>query len=342
MPSATMNRAWRLAARPSGAIAPGDFRLSQEPVPAPKPGEALVRTVYLSLDPTNRIWMSDVDQYMPPVEIGDVMRGGTLGVVEASADPDLKPGAIVQGGWGWQDYACVSAGALRGRIPADDPTPLTAYMSVLGGTGLTAYFGLLEVAGAKAGDTVVVSAAAGAVGSIACQIAKLIGCRVVGIAGSDEKCRWLLELGVDAAINYRREDVLASLKRHCPGGIDVDFENVGGDILDAALTLVNNHARIALCGLISTYNDDTRVPGPQRFANILMKRVRVQGFIVTDFLKRFPEARAQLAAWLAEGKLKYQVDVVEGLENAPVAVGKLFTGENRGKLLVRVSPEPTR
>ncbi|WP_119418732.1 NADP-dependent oxidoreductase [Desertibaculum subflavum] len=337
------NRAWRLAARPAGAIKKSDFRLAEEPVLSPKPGEALVRTIYLSLDPTNRIWMSDVDQYMPPVGIGDVMRGGTIGVVEESNDPNLKPGEIVQGMWGWQDYACVPAAALRARIPAGDPTPLTAYMSVLGGTGLTAYFGLLELGQPKEGETVVVSAAAGAVGSIVGQIAKLKGCRVVGIAGTDEKCRWLTaELGFDAAINYRRENVLEALRKHCPKGIDVDFENVGGDILDAVLTLVNNYARVVLCGLISTYNENTEVPGPAKFANILMKRVKLQGFIVTDFLKRFPEGRAQLAEWVKAGKLKYQVDVVPGLENAPKAVGKLFTGENKGKLMVQVSEEPKR
>ena len=337
------NRAWRLAARPSGAIKESDFRLVEEPIPAPQAGEALVRTIYLSLDPTNRIWMSDVDQYMPPVQIGDVMRGGTIGVVEESNDPNLKPGEIVQGMWGWQDYASVPAATLRNRIAAGDPTPLTAYMSVLGGTGLTAYFGLLDLGQPKPGETVVVSAAAGAVGSIVGQIAKIQGCRVVGIAGSDEKCRWLTgELGFDAAINYRKENVLDALRKHCPKGIDVDFENVGGETLDAVLTLVNNYARVVLCGLISTYNDDTQVAGPAKFANILMKRVKLQGFIVTDFLKRFPEGRAQLAEWVKAGKLKYQVDVVRGLENAPKAVGKLFTGENKGKLMVQVSDEPKR
>lgn len=337
------NRAWRLAARPVGAIKESDFRLAEEPLPVPQAGEVRVRTVYLSLDPTHRIWMSDVDQYMPPVQIGEVMRGGTIGVVEQSNDPGLQPGEIVQGMWGWQDYACVPVAALRHRIAADDPTPLTAWMSVLGSTGLTAYFGLLDVGQPKAGETVVVSAAAGAVGSIVGQIAKIHGCRVVGIAGSDDKCGWLTgELGFDAAINYRKENVLDALRRHCPQGIDVDFENVGGATLDAVLTLVNHHARVALCGMISTYNDDAQVPGPTKFANILMKRVRLQGFIITDYLKRFPEGRAQLAAWLRAGRLKYQVDVVQGLENAPKALGRLFTGENTGKLLVQVSDEPER
>jgi NADPH-dependent curcumin reductase len=188
-----INRAWRLASRPTGAIKESDFRLVEEAAPKPKPGEALVRTVYLSLDPTNRIWMSDIDQYMPPVQIGDVMRGGTLGVVEESLDPSLKPGDVVQGMWGWQDYASVAAASLRARIPPGNTTPLSAYMSVLGSTGLTAYFGLMDIGQPKPGETVVVSAAAGAVGSIAGQIARLQGCRVVGLAGSPEKCRWLTD-----------------------------------------------------------------------------------------------------------------------------------------------------
>ena len=211
-------------------------------------------------------------------------------------------------------------------------------MSVLGATGMTAYFGLLDIGQPKAGETVVVSAAAGAVGSLVGQIAKIKGCRVVGIAGSDEKCAWITkDLGFDAAINYKKENVLESLKRHCPKGIDVYFENVGGEILDAVLTLINVGGRIPLCGLISTYNATDPVPGPYMFRNILMKRVRVQGFIITDYLPRFPEGVAQMGQWLGEGKLKYKVDIVKGLENAASAVNKLFTGENQGKLLVEVS-----
>lgn len=339
----TTNKAWRLAARPDGEIEPKHFRWSEEPMPEPNEGEALVRTIYLSLDPTNRIWMSDVDQYMPPVEIGDVMRGGTLGIVERSRSSELAPGDLVAGFWGWQTHAAVSARALRARVPRDTGLPLDAWMSVLGGTGLTAYFGLLDIGQPKAGETVVISAAAGAVGSIVGQIARLKGCRAVGIAGSAEKCRWLTEeLGFTAAIDYRAGNVLENLRRHCPNGIDVVFENVGGEILDASLTLLNFKARIALCGLISTYNtiEGTRVPGPYMFRNILMKRARIEGFIVTDFAPRFAEGRAALRQWLEQGKLKYKVDIVDGLENAPGAVSRLFTGANTGKLLVRVSPEP--
>jgi len=335
------NRQWVLRKRPVGDIAPGDLELVEAPKPTPGDGDILIRTVYLSLDPTNRIWMSDIDQYMPPVDIGDVMRGGTLGVVEQSNNAAFAVGDIVIPGLGgWQDYA-VSNGDGVTKIPPGLGIPLDAFMSVLGATGMTAYFGLLEIGQPKPGETVVVSAAAGAVGSTVGQIAKLKGCRVVGLAGSDEKCAWVVdELGFDACINYKRENVLSALRRACPDGIDVDFENVGGDILDAVLTLINQNARIALCGLISTYNAEGDVPGPYMFRNILMKRARVEGFIILDFLDRFADAQAQMGQWLAEGKLTYRTDIVDGLETAPQALGRLFTGGNIGKLLVRVSEEP--
>lgn len=334
------NRQWRLARRPTGDLADDNLELVDSPMPEPADGEVLVRTIYLSLDPTHRIWMSDMDQYMEPVAIGDVMRGGTLGVVESSRDPALAPGDLVQGMWGWQDYAAVPAKTLRRKLPPDGP-PLTAYMGLLGSIGCTAYFGLLELGRPQPGETVVVSAAAGAVGSVAGQIAKIKGCRVVGIAGSDDKGAWITgELGFDAAINYRKEDVLEGLRRHCPDGIDVDFENVGGDILDAVLTCINLNARIVLCGLISQYNVEGW-QGPRMFRNILMKRASVQGFIVTDFLKRFPEALSELEAWLRDGRITYRVDVVDGLENAAGALNRLFTGGNTGKLMVRVSDDPT-
>ena len=332
------NRQWRLKRRPVGDIKPGDLEFAETPKPVPGPNEILIRNVYLSLDPTNRIWMSDMDQYMPPVEVGDIMRGGTLGVVEQSNSPGFKVGDIVLPGLGgWQDY---TVAAFAQKVEKG-PLPLTAYMSVLGMTGATAYFGLLDVGKPKAGETVVVSAAAGAVGSIVGQIAKIKGCRVVGIAGSDDKCKLVTkEYGFDACINYKRENVLQALKKHCPKGIDVDFENVGGDILDAVLTLINMNGRVALCGLISTYNADEPVPGPYMFRNILMKRARVEGFIIIDYLARMGEFIADMSAWLQQGKIKWHVDVVDGLENAVTALDKLFTGGNTGKLLVRIGPEP--
>ncbi|MCC6919299.1 MAG: NADP-dependent oxidoreductase [Alphaproteobacteria bacterium] len=334
-----VNRQWILKKRPVGDVAPGDLELVETPVPVPGDGEMLVRNIYLSLDPTNRIWMSDMDQYMPPVEIGDVMRGGTIGVVEASNNPAFKPGDIVQPAMaGWQEYVVTSA---AGKVAASKDTPMLAYMSGLGGTGATAYFGLLDIGKPKPGETVVVSAAAGAVGSIVGQIAKLKGCRVVGLAGSDDKCKWVVnDLGFDACINYKKENVLEALRRECPKGIDVYFENVGGEILDAVLTLVNLEARIPLCGLISMYNADGPVPGPYMFRNILMKRVLVKGFIVIDYLPRWGEFMRDMSEWIAAGKVKWRVDVAQGLENAPEVMQKLFTGGNTGKLVVQIGPEP--
>jgi NADPH-dependent curcumin reductase CurA len=328
------NRQWRLRRRPEGNIKAGDLELVETPIPAPGPGQILVRTLYLSLDPTNRIWMSDMDQYMPPVQLGEVMRGGTIGVVEQSNHPDFAKGDLVSGISGWQEFALASA--AQKLPPGVSPT---AAMSVLGVTGLTAYFGLLDVGKPKAGETVVVSAAAGAVGSIVGQIAKLKGCRVVGIAGSDEKCRHVVkDFGFDACINYKKENVAAALKRECPNGIDVDFENVGGEILGAVLGQINLRARIALCGLISTYNDAVPKPGPN-ITNILMKRARIEGFIVIDYMGRMGEFLAEMGPWVAQGKIKHDVHVVKGMENALDALNLLFTGGNTGKLLVQASEE---
>lgn len=334
-----VNRQWKLMHRPVGDIRQGDLQLVESAVPVPGPGQMLVRNIYLSLDPTNRIWMSDMDQYMPPVEIGDVMRGGTIGVVEKSNNPAFQPGDIVQPlDLGWQDYVVTS---MAQKLMVTPDLPILAYMSALGMTGMTAYFGLLDIGKPKPGETVVVSAAAGAVGSIAGQIAKLKGCRVVGLAGSYEKCRWVVEdLGFDACINYRTENVLEALKRECPKGIDVYFENVGGEILDAVLTLINLEARIPLCGLISTYNADGPVPGPYMFRNILMKRALIKGFIVIDYFPRIAEFAAEMGPWVASGQVKWRVDVEQGLENAPTVLNKLFTGGNTGKLVVQIGPEP--
>jgi len=326
------NRQWVLRKRPEGDIKPGDLELVETPIPVPGDGEIMARTLYLSLDPTNRIWMSDMDQYMPPVQLGDVMRGGTVGVVEQSNNPNFRPGDLVTGIYGWQEYGVTGAAQ---KLPAG--VSPTAAMSVLGMTGMTAYFGLLDVGKPKAGDTVVVSAAAGAVGSIAGQIAKLKGCRVVGLAGSDEKCRHVVkDFGFDACINYKKENVAAALKRECPNGIDVDFENAGGEILEAVLGQINLHARIALCGMIATYNDSTPRPGPN-IAPLLMKRASIEGFIIIDYFHRMGEFLAEMGPWVAQGKIKHDVHVVKGLENALGALDLLFTGGNTGKLLVQVS-----
>ncbi len=334
-----VNGQWRLAARPSGDLKDTDLTWHEEPVPELKDGELRVRNVYLSVDPTNRIWMTDVEQYMPPVQIGEVMRGAAIGVVEESKNPEFSEGDVVQGVLGWQEYS-VTDGAILVKIPSGLPFPLTAYMGLLGHIGATAYFGLLEIGEPKEGETVVVSAAAGAVGSIVGQIAKIKGCRVVGIAGTDEKCKWLTEeLGFDAAVNRRSPDFRAQLKAACPDGIDVDFENAGGEILETILGLCNLKARVVLCGLISQYNADTPPPGPSNFPLILMKRLRVEGFIIIDYQPRFMEAIMQLGQWLGQGKLKYRVDLSEGLKTAPAALRDLFAGNNIGKRLVKVSDE---
>ena len=333
------NRAWQLSNRPHGKIKSTDLELVETPIPEPAPNEVLARTIYFSLDPTNRIWMSDMEQYMEPVKIGDVMRAvGSIAVVEVSNAEGVNVGDVIQGGLygGWQEYFLMPAEKVI-KIPVNMGLPLPAFLSVLGLTGLTAYFCLLDVGKPKSGETVVVSAAAGAVGSIVCQIAKIKGCHVVGIAGSDEKCDWLRnDLGVDSAINYKSEDVLAALKKYCSNGIDIYFENVGGEILDAALTLMNKFGRIPVCGLISMYNDWS-VPEPKMLKNILMKRLTVQGFIILDYLDRMEESLQALSQWIAEGKIQYRVDIVDGIENAPTALSKLFTGENQGKLLIQTS-----
>jgi NADPH-dependent curcumin reductase CurA len=338
------NRQWILRKRPTGDIQPGDLELVERPKPVPKKGEFLVRNVYLSLDPTNRIWMSDMDQYLPPVGIGDVMRGGTLGMVEISNHPDYEVGDLVMPGLGgWQDY---TIGAASGPMAARKLTrlpgvPMTAYMSALGFTGATAYFGLMDIGQPKAGETVVVSAAAGAVGQIVGQIARIKGCRVVGIASTEAKCNYVVkELGFNACINYKQTDVSKALKKVCPKGVDIDFENAGGRILDAVLENINLHARIVLCGLISQYNAEGPVPGPYNFTNILMKRARVEGFIILDYVHRFDEFIAQMVQWLMTGQVKDRVDITEGLENAVDALQRLFTSANTGKLLIQIAEEP--
>lgn len=331
-----MNRQWRLAARPVGTFKDSDFKWTEESVPELKEGQLLVHNEYLSLDPTNRGWANEMDTYLPAVRLGDVMRGGAIGVVEDSRNPNFKAGDHVSGLLGWQEYA-VSDGTGLAKLPEIPGLPLTAHLGLFGHIGLTAYYGLLDVGQPKAGETLVVSAAAGAVGSLVGQIGKIVGCHVVGIAGADEKCRWLTDdLGFDAAINYKKENVFEALKRECPKGIDVDFENVGGEILESVLALINLGARISLCGMIAQYNATDRMPGPSNLFMLIVRRARIQGFLVSDYMGRAGEAMAALGRWYTEGKIKYRVDVVEGLDQAPRAVNKLFDGSNQGKLVVKI------
>ena len=334
------NRQWVLRQRPQGLIQDGDLELIETPVPDLKEAEVLVRTIYLSLDPTNRTWMNDSQGYLPPVGLGEVMRGLTLGVVEQSKSERFKAGDIVTPlSGGWADYAVVHEQGLRAvhRAPV---MPLTANLSVLGMTGLTAYFGVTDVLKAKTGETLVISAAAGAVGSIAGQVAKQRGAHVIGIAGGPDKCRWLTEeLGFDAAIDYKNEDVGEALDRLAPNGVDLNFENVGGDIMIAVWNRLNVHARMAVCGLISSYNA-TRMPPSPNFSRIITHRLNVQGFLVLDYAHRAKEMVAEMGPWLADGKIQWKVHVDDGLEGAVTSLNRLFTGDHDGKLLVRVSEEP--
>ncbi|MBX9607245.1 MAG: NADP-dependent oxidoreductase [Gammaproteobacteria bacterium] len=331
-----VNRVWRLHKRPVGELTDDVLSFAEEAIPAPADGECLFRLNYLSLDPTNRVWMSDIDQYMPPVELGAPMRGVVCGTVVESRSPAFKVGDVVSGLGVWADYQVGSPATVRPMGPTG-PIPIVDAFGTFAVVGPTAYFGLLDLGEPKPGETVVVSAAAGAVGSIVGQIAKLKGCRAVGIAGSDEKCRWLVdELGFDAAINYRTEDLPAALARTCPQGIDVYFDNVGGSILDACLKRMNLNGRIPTCGLISSYNATAPVPGPYNYDMMLMQRLKIQGFIVMDYANRYPEAIQALAGWMAAGKIKVRQDVVDGLEHALTALKKLFTGANTGKLMIRV------
>lgn len=331
-----INRRIVLVKRPEGEVTPDCMRLAEEPAPEPGDGEALVRNLYLSLDPTQQGWMK-YDTYMPAIPIGDVIRSGGVGEVVESRSPLYAKGQLVNGLVGWQEYTIADgAGRRMQTVPAG--VSAVDAVSVFGITGLTAYFGLLDVGKPKAGETVVVSGAAGATGSVVGQIAKLQGCRAVGIAGTDEKCRWLTsELGFDACVNYKREDVGQALRQACPKGIDVYFDNVGGAILDAALLQLNRNARVALCGAISTYGEKEPPPGPRHLMQLILKHAHMEGFLVLDYVARFPEAIAAMTKWVAEGRLKNRVDVVEGLENAPAAFQRLFTGGNTGKLLVRVA-----
>ncbi len=330
------NRQITLAARPTGFPKPSDFRLVESEVPAPAPGEALIRTMYLSLDPYMRGRMNDAKSYAPPVQIGEVMVGGTVSRVEESNDPAVKSGDIVAANAGWQDYAVAKARGLRKLDPAF--APVTTALGVLGHIGLTAYFGLIDVCDPKAGETVVVSGAAGAVGSVAGQIAKIAGCRVIGIAGSDAKIGHLEGLGFDAGFNYKSTaDYNASIKQLCPKGVDVYFDNVGGAITDAVLFNLNLHARVSICGQISLYNLEKPETGPRFLPLLIIHRAKVQGFLIPDYAPRFAEGFAKLSAWYRDGKLRLDETIEDGLENAPRAFIGMLNGANTGKQLVRVS-----
>jgi len=333
------NHQFRLATRPVGLPKRSDWNYVEEPVREPGPGEVLVKTLYLSLDPAMRGWMNEGKSYIAPVGIGEVMRAGGAGRVIASGNPAFAVGDHVTGMLGAQEYALVSADAAKGLTKVDPKlVPLPVYLGALGITGLTAYFGLLEVGKAKAGDTVVVSGAAGATGMVVGQIAKIKGCRAVGIAGGPEKCNYIVkELGFDAAVDYKNENVIEGLRKHCPKGVDVYFDNVGGEILDAVLSQLARGTRVVLCGAISQYNSTTGIKGPSNYLSLLVNSARMEGFIVFNYLAKYGEAAREMAGWMMAGKLKSKEDIVEGFQTFPDTLLKLFRGENFGKLMIKVA-----
>lgn len=333
------NRQWVLSVRPEGLVGDEHFQWQESDVPEPGPGEILVRVLYLSFDPTQRGWLNDVPSYVPPVKIGEVMRAGGIGRVVASRNPDYGEGDLVQGTFGWQDYCATKGSGVFPISKVPEGIPPTYCLSVLGITGLTAYFGMARLARIKPGDTVLVSGAAGATGSVAGQIARILGAGlVVGIAGGPEKCRWLTEeAGYDQAIDYRNEDVGKRLKALCPDGINVFFDNVGGGILDAALMNMALRGRIVLCGGISSGYGLDLPEGPRHYMQLVIRRCSMEGFLVLDYLKDFPEALKTLQGWLDDGKIHFQEDVQEGLEQAPATLRRLFEGKNIGKQLLKIA-----
>lgn len=341
------NRQFRLASRPQGAATRENFSFTEEPAGEPAEGGVLVKTLMLSLDPAMRGWMNEGKSYIPPVGIGEVMRAGGIGRVVASKNPAFAEGDVVYGTLGVQDYALVPADEVRrSGLAKIDLRAGTAsqWLNVLGMPGMTGYFGLLDVGLAKAGDTVVVSGAAGAVGQTVGQLAKIKGCRAIGIAGGAAKCEWVVkELGFDACIDYKAGPgaVREGLKQHAPQGVDVYFDNVGGEILDTVMAKLARKARIVICGAISQYNNAGSLPsaGPKNYLSLLVNRARMEGMVVFDYADRYPQAIAELAGYLKDGRMKSREDVVEGLENFPEALGRLFSGQNFGKLVLQVAKD---
>jgi len=343
MTSATTNRRVLLASRPVGLPTPANWQIADAPMPALPPGGVLVKNLMLSLDPAMRGWMNEGRSYIEAVGIGDVMRAGGVGRIISSDTSAFAVGDHVTGMLGVQQFCAIEAKALAptGLSPIDlGMAPLPKWLNALGMPGMTAYFGLLDVGQPKPGETVVVSGAAGAVGQTVGQVAKIKGCRVVGIAGGAAKCEFVVkELGFDACIDYKAGSVRDGLKAHCPKGVDVYFDNVGGDILDTVLTRINMKARIVICGAISQYNATAPVKGPSNYLSLLVNRARMEGIVVFDYAKRYPEAVREIAGWMAQGKFTSREDIVEGIDQFPETLLKLFSGENFGKLVLKVSDD---
>lgn len=333
---ATNNRRMMLESRPMGLPNERNVVMHVGEIPALDEGQVIIKNSFLSIDPAIRDWMSDGPSYLPPIAVGDVVRSTTIGRVSDSRHSGFAEGDLVVGLNGWEDYSVADGDSLV-KIDNSENYPEQYYLSVFGPVGLTAYFPLLEVGLPQPGETLLVSAAAGAVGSLVGQIGKIKGCRVVGLAGSEEKCRWLEELGFDGTINYREADELtAAIQEACPDGVDIYFDNVGGQILDATLLAINDRARIIFCGAIASYNSQEPVPGPYNLWQILAHSARFEGVLVSNYIDRFPEGRAQMKQWLASGKIQFREQIVDGLDNCLTAFQSLFDGTNTGKVLVRV------
>ena len=328
-----MNRQWIYATRPDGPVGVDNFEYRETAIPEPGDGQALVQLCYLSFEPAMRTWLEDFITYMPPAPLGQPMIGPGVCQVVASNTPELNEGDLVSGMMSWQDYEVVD-GNVRVVPPG---TPIPVMLGPMGGTGLTAYIGLLDIGRPQPGETVLTSGAAGATGSVAAQIARIKGCRSVGIAGGADKCRWLLEVArLDAAIDYKNDDVGARLAEACPDGVDVYFDNVGGDMLETVMGHMNQGGRVAVCGAISTYNQGLRRPGPSNMFEIIEKRLTLQGFVMFDHMDRVPAASADLGKWVADGEIAFQTDIQEGFENIPATFLRLFSGANQGKQLLMV------
>jgi len=335
-----VNRQWLLKERPSGMVGPEHFDLVESPMPQPDlgAGQVLVKTLMLGFDPAMRGWLADEPSYLPPVAIGEPMRASGVGQVVASDNNSLPVGTLVQGLLNWQEYSIGDPAAMIPPNALPEGTPPNLALSVFGTTSLTAYFGLLDIGQPKAGETVLVSGAAGATGSVVAQIARIKGCRVVGIAGGEDKCQWLLdECKLDAVIDYKSDNLTQRIGELCPDGVNVFFDNVGGDTLEAAITHMADYGRIALCGAISQYNEAEPQPGPKNLMILVARRVRMEGFIVLDFLDRADEAIQDLTEWVMAGEIAWREDIQEGFENIPTTLLRLFDGRNQGKQLLKLA-----
>ena len=328
-----INQKWILKERPTGLVDDSNFLFIEEDLPEINDGEILIQTEYLSVDPTQRMWLTDIPGYLPPIQIDEVIRSGGMGRVIASKNERFNEGELVNGFVGWQTHL-ISDGKGFKKVP--ELLPIPTMLNVLGLTGITAYFGLLDIGQPKEGETVVVSGAAGATGSVVAQIAKIKGCNVIGIAGGEEKCGWLEECGLDHVIDYKATKATKEIRRIAENGIDIYFDNVGGPLLEAVLYQINQKARIVICGAISNYASTDLPVGPRNLSSLIINRAKMEGFLVLDYLDRTDEAIQELSKWLTDGKIKHREDVQEGIENCPSTLNRLFTGQNIGKQILKI------